>query len=101
MTYYSVLDVTPTTDSWISAYVPIATKLVAKHGGTYLSRTGTHECLEGSGDPVGLRVIIEWPSKNAAEAFMNDPEYTPHFSARTAGSISNHYLIAGSDDLAS
>jgi len=100
MTFYSVLDVTPTTDSWIPAYVPIATKLVAKHGGKYLSRTATHECVEGSSDPVGLRVVIEWPSKSAAQAFMNDPEYVPHFNARAQGSISNHFLIAGSDDLA-
>jgi len=99
MTYYSVLDVTPTTDSWIPEYVPMATKLVTKHGGKYLSRTGTHECLEGSSDTVGLRVIIEWPSKDAAQAFMNDAEYAPHFKARTEGSVSNHFLIAGNDDL--
>ena len=100
MTYYSVLDVTPTSDSWIPSYVPMATKLVAKHGGKYLSRTATHEIVEGSTDPVGLRVIIEWPSKDAAHAFMKDPDYTSHFKHRTEGSVSNHYLIAGSDDLA-
>lgn len=100
MNYYSVLDVTPTTDSWIPTYLPVATKLVAKHGGKYISRTATHECLEGSSDPAGIRVIIEWPSKNAATAFMNDPEYAPHLKARTAGSVSNHFLIAGQDDVA-
>jgi uncharacterized protein (DUF1330 family) len=99
MTYYSVFDVTPTSDSWIPAYVQAATALVVKHGGTYLARTANHEQLEGSSDPVGLRVIIEWPSKEAAQSFMNDAEYAPHFKARSAGSISNHYLIAGNDDL--
>jgi hypothetical protein len=31
---------------------------------------------------------------------MNDPDYASHFKDRTEGSVSNHYLIAGSDDLA-
>lgn len=100
MIYYSVLDVTPTSDSWIPAYVPIASKLVAKHGGKYLSRTANHETLEGNSAAVGLRVIIEWPSKAAAQAFMNDSEYAFHLKARTAGSVSNHCLIGGVDDLA-
>jgi uncharacterized protein (DUF1330 family) len=99
MTYYSVLDVTPTNDAWIPAYVPTATQLVAKHGGRYLSRTATHETVEGSSDPVALRVIVEWPSKDAAMAFMNDPDYAPHLKARTEGSQSNHFLMAGKDDM--
>lgn len=100
MSYYSVLDVTPNTDSWIPGYLPVANKLVAKYGGKYLARTASHEQVEGDGDPVGLRVIIEWPSKEAASSFMNDPEYAPHFKARTAGSTSNHYLIEGKDEFA-
>ncbi len=100
MTYYSVLDVTPTTDEWIGAYVPVATKIVAKHGGKYLARTGSHEQIEGVENGAGLRVILEWPSKQAALDFMNDPEYISHFKARTAGSVSNHFLIPATDDLA-
>ena len=97
--YYSVLDVTPTTDGWIPDYLPTANKLVAEHGGRYIARTTSHEQVEGQGDPVGLRIIIEWPSKQAALNFMNDSEYTPHLEARTQGSVSHHYLIEGKDDL--
>ena len=100
MTYYSVLDVTPTTDSWIAEYLPTANKLVTQYGGKYIARTTSHEQVEGSVDPVGLRIIIEWSSKQAALNFMNDPEYKPHLQARTEGSISNHYLIEGKDELA-
>lgn len=96
--YYSVLDVTPTREDWIPDYIPVANKLVAKHGGKYLARTASHKQVEGNGDPVGLRVILQWPSKEAATAFMNDAEYAPHFTARTNGSISNHYLIEGKDE---
>lgn len=101
MTYYSILDVTPTADEWIPDYLPTANRLVAKHGGKYLARTASHERVEGKDGEheVGLRIVLEWPSKEAAMAFMNDPEYVPHLKARTEGSISNHYLIEGKDDL--
>ena len=100
MAYYSVLAVTPTADEWIPGYIGAATALVAQHGGKYLARTASHERLEGEGEGASLRVIIEWPSKEAAAAFMNDPAYAPHLEARTAGSNSDHFLIEGTDDLA-
>jgi len=100
MTYYSVLAVTPTDEDWIPDYIGPANALVARHGGKYLVRTSSHERLEGEGEDAALRIIIEWPSKEAAVAFMDDPAYRPHLTARTAGSISHHFLIEGKDDLA-
>jgi uncharacterized protein (DUF1330 family) len=100
MTYYSVLEVTPTNENWIPEYIAPANAIVAKHGGKYIARTSSHERLEGEGENSALRIIIEWPSKESAIAFMKDPEYVPHLEARTAGSISNHFLIEGKDDLA-
>jgi len=101
MAYYSILAVTPTNEDWIPDYIAPANKLVAKHGGKYLARTGTHEQIEGNDVPAALRIIIEWPAKENAVAFMNDPEYVPHLQARTAGSESFHFLVEAKDDLAS
>ncbi|MEN0060504.1 MAG: DUF1330 domain-containing protein [Myxococcota bacterium] len=101
MAHYSVLEVTPTNDAWIPDYLPAANRLVTKHGGTYVARTASHERLEGEGPGVALRIIIEWPSKEAAISFMKDPEYQAHLQARTQGSVSHHVLIEGKDDLAS
>ena len=100
MPYYSLLDVTPSSEDWIPDYLPTANALVAKHGGRYLARTASHEQVEGSPQEAALRIILEWPSKAAAMNFMNDPEYAPHLKARTEGSVSHHYLIEGKDDLA-
>ncbi|MDB6176329.1 DUF1330 domain-containing protein [Paracoccus sp. Z330] len=100
MTYYSVLAVTPTDEGWIPDYVPVANELVAKHGGRYLARTTSHQQIEGADSPAALRIILEWPSKEAAEAFVADPEYAPHLRARTRGSDSVHFLIEGKDVLA-
>jgi len=100
MAYYSVLAVTPTSEDWIPDYIGPANRLVAHYGGKYLARTANHEQLEGDRDDAALRIVIEWPSKEAAEGFMNDAEYAPHLKARTNGSNSFHFLIEGKDDLA-
>ena len=100
MAFYSVLEVTPTTDEWVADYIGPANKLVAQYGGKYLARTSSHERLEGSKTAPALRIIIEWPSRQAALDFMNDPQYVPHLKARTAGSESHHTLVEGKDDLA-
>ncbi|QBF83515.1 DUF1330 domain-containing protein [Shewanella maritima] len=100
MSYYSILEVTPTTDVWVADYIGPANKIVAKYGGKYLARTSTHERVEGQGKEPALRIIIEWPTRQAAIDFMNDAEYAPHLKARTEGSISRHHLVAAKDDLA-
>ncbi|MEL6537051.1 MAG: DUF1330 domain-containing protein [Bacteroidota bacterium] len=100
MAYYSVLDVTPTSEDWIPNYLGPANELVAKHGGKYLARTANHERLEGDGEGAALRIVIQWPSRQAALDFMQDPGYVPHLKARTEGSVSNHFLIEAKDDMA-
>lgn len=100
MKYYSVLDVSPTSEDWIPEYLPVANRLVSKYGGKYLARTDSHEQLEGDTMEAALRVLLEWPSKEAAQDFMNDPEYVPHLKARTNGSVSHHFLILGKDEFA-
>lgn len=105
MSFYSVLAVTPTSDEWSEDYIVSTPPILARHGGKYLARTTNHECIEGAnlddkGQEVSMRIIIEWPSKEAALAFMSDPDYIPHLKVRSAGSISQHFLIDGKDELA-
>lgn len=100
MAHYSLLSVTPTNEDWIPGYIGVASALVSRHGGKYLARTTRHERLEGEGADAALRVIIEWPSREAALAFMADPAYAPLLEARLAGSVSEHFLVEGGDDLA-
>lgn len=99
MIYYSVLAVTPTNDDWVADYIASVNPILARRGGKYLARTASHERLEG-GEDAALRIIIALPSKEAAKAFMADPDYQPHLKVRTAGSVSYHVLIKGKNDLA-
>ena len=99
MAFYSVLAVTPTSGDWGEAYVKETLPILRGYGGRYLARTNSHEQLEGAESSAVLRILIEWPSRDAAVGFMNDPGYRPHLEARTRGSVSEHLLIEGQDDL--
>ena len=68
-----------------------------KHGGSYLARTGNVERIEGDGELPSVAVILEWPSKESAEAFYNDPEYKPYLEMRLAGADNDMILVAGED----
>lgn len=99
MIHYSVIDVTLISHDWIVGYVNLANTLIAEYGGKHLARTSNHECLEGHDTKPTFRIIIEWPSREAAIGFMNDERYKTILDARTKGTVSNHFLIEGRDDL--
>ena len=73
------------------------TTLVHKHGGSYIARTNNMERLEGSGDMPDLFVLVEWPSKEAAKAWYDDPDYQQYKQARQAGSSGGIMLVTGED----
>jgi uncharacterized protein (DUF1330 family) len=100
MPHYSMVTLTPTDESWIPGYLEAVTPIVAKYGGKYLARTVKHEHLEGAGQAEALCVLLEWPSKEAFDAFYNDPDYQPHLKARLAGSKGDMYSVEGTDDMA-
>ncbi len=97
MTYYAVVRVTMIDDSWVVEYLLRVTALVHKHGGKYLARTMTLERVEGDAELPSVFVIIEWPSKEAAQAFYADPEYQPYLQKRLAGARNDFVLVAGED----
>ena len=96
MSYYSILNVTPTSTDWIEEYTKITSEIVKKHGGEYIVKSQNYERLEGEAqnDPA-LIVMLKWPNKEAALNFENDPEYAPQLKARLEGSISHHFLVEG------
>lgn len=97
MTYYTVGEFTLVHSDWVSAYVRAVTALVEGFGGRYLARTPKVERLEGCRPVPGIFLIIEWPSKEAAEAFYRSEAYAPHLRNRLAGAINELSLIAGED----
>ncbi len=62
-------------DAFIAGYGAIAGKLVEQFGGKYVLRGPGAQLLEGDFGDGASMVISEWPSKDAALAFWNSPEY--------------------------
>jgi len=56
-------------------YTELSAELLVRHGGKYVIRAPGAQVLEGAGQPGASVVVSEWPSREAALAFWNSPEY--------------------------
>lgn len=97
MSVYLIADIKVTDDGWVPEYAANVHKLVEKHGGRYLSRSGNIETLEGERKDSTLIAILEFPSRDALDSFATDPEYAPYGRARQSGSVSNFHVIDDTD----
>jgi uncharacterized protein (DUF1330 family) len=97
MSVFLIADVTVTDDSWIPEYAEKVHDIVAKHGGKYLSRSGNISTIEGDPLESTLVALIEFPSRDALDAFASDPDYAPYGAARQQGSISRFHVIDDTD----
>ena len=97
MTVYLIADVKVTDEAWIPDYAAKVHEIAGKHGGKYLSRSGNIDTIEGEPLDTTLIALIEFPSREALDAFVNDPEYAPHAKARQAGSVSRFHVIDDTD----
>lgn len=57
-------------------YSQKAAQILEHHGGRYVIRAPGATVLEGQGAEGASVVVSEWPSRDAALAFYNSPEYT-------------------------
>ncbi len=97
MKYYAVAEIDVADPSWIRDYVANVTGMVERRGGRYLSRSARIEKAEGERTPPQVIVLIEWPSKEAADEFYESEEYRPYREARRTGARNEFLLIAGED----
>ncbi len=67
---------------------------IAQYGGRFLHRGGNAEALEGDWPKV-RRVIIEFPSTQAAKAWWDSPEYEKPKAMRRANSKGRLILLEG------
>jgi uncharacterized protein (DUF1330 family) len=76
MTAYLFADMDIHDPAGYAEYPPKVWPLIEKHGGRLTHRISHFESLEGDWLPARM-IIIEFPDKAAAQAFMDDPEYEP------------------------
>lgn len=97
MSVFLIADIKVMNDGWVPEYAASAHEFVHKHGGKYLSRSGRIKILEGAPLDTTLIAIMEFPTAQAAEAFVNDPGYAHYAAARRTGSESRFQLIDDTD----
>ena len=97
MSVYVIADIKVTDPSWIPEYAAAVHDIVHKHGGKYLSRSANVKTLEGKPLDTTLIALLQFPSAEAAEAFVTDPEYAPYAAARKGGSESRFQMIDDTD----
>ncbi len=97
MAAFLIADVKVTDEAWIPDYAAKVHEIAGKHGGKYLSRSANIETIEGEPLDTTLIALIQFPSREALDAFVKDPEYEPHARARQGGSVSRFHVIDDTD----
>ena len=97
MPAYLIANVTVTDDAWLPNYAANVHDIVHKHGGKYLSRSGNIATIEGEKTDATVIALLEFPSTEAVQAFVDDPAYAEYRQARRAGSISRFHVIDDTD----
>jgi uncharacterized protein (DUF1330 family) len=94
MAAYVIAEVEVTDPDAYKPYAELVPSTIALYGGRFLVRGGTAEVLEGDW-PQRRRVIIEFPSMEAARAWWDSPEYAKPKAMRRAASNGRLILLDG------
>ena len=95
MAVYVMVTVKISDPSWVEDYIPAVQAQVEQAGGRYLVRSTEFELVEADGPKPDVAVIIEFPSKEAAQTFYTSDAYRPFLEARQAGSKAELILVEG------
>ena len=96
MAAYLIAEIEVTNPEGYKPYTELVPATIALYGGRFLVRGGATEVLEGDW-PARRRVIIEFPSMEAARAWWDSPDYAKPKSMRRANSNGRLILLEGFD----
>ena len=94
MSAYLVVDITVHDPEKYKEYVRKAPPFIDKHNGVYRVRGGAVEAQEGQWSPQRL-VVVEFPSREKAKAFLSDPGYQAVAALRHQAASTNMILADG------
>ena len=96
MKAYVVVQERVNDQAMFDAYRKEVPATIAAHGGRFLSRGGGLSVVEGEW-PLPRLVIIEFPSRAAAEAWYRSPEYQKILPLRLKSATGNFVIADGID----
>ncbi len=91
---YVIVEIQVTNPEAYEGYKAAVAPMVAAAGGRYLVRGGKAEGREGA-PPAGRIVVLEYPSFEAAKAFLDSPEYGAIVRLRTDNTVSRLMVVEG------
>ncbi|HVV41719.1 MAG TPA: DUF1330 domain-containing protein [Nitrobacter sp.] len=94
MKAYLVLDLTVNDFGGFKPYIAQIPAFIARHSGKYIVQGAQPTQIEGDWRPDRM-VIIEFPARDKAEAFLNDPEIQDLFNVRHRTTTSKLVLVDG------
>ena len=94
MKAYLVLDFSVKDLSRFRKYIVEIPAFIEKHSGKYIVRGVQPTTIEGDWKPERM-VIIEFPGREKAEAFLSDPEIQDLFKVRHDTTTSKLVLVEG------
>ena len=94
MKAYLVLDLTINDFAGFREYIAAIPPHIARHDGRYIVRGVEPTCIEGDWRPQHM-VIIEFPERSNAEAFLGDPSIHDLFKVRRETTTSKLVLVDG------
>ena len=94
MKAYLVLDFAVRDLRGFMPYVEAIPAFIEKHGGRYIVRGEAPSVVEGDWAPQRM-VILEFPSRRNAEAFLADPDAQALFALRHRTTVSKLVLVDG------
>jgi uncharacterized protein (DUF1330 family) len=94
MKAYLVLDLSVNDFAGFRKYVAEIPAFIAKHSGKYIVQGFQPTIIEGYWRPERM-VIIEFPERKNAEAFLSDPQIQDLFKVRHATTTSKLVLADG------
>jgi uncharacterized protein (DUF1330 family) len=94
MAAYVLAEIEVTNPEGYKEYTTHVPATIAKYGGRFLVRGGATETLEGNW-PQQRRVLIEFPSVEAAKRWYDSPDYEKPKAMRIANSKGRLLLLEG------
>lgn len=95
MAAYAMVELQITNMEGMGPYLAAVADTVAAHGGKYLVRGGQTEVVEGGLGEYPLKVILEFPSMQAAKAWYDSKEYQAILPYRIKHSQGNFLWVEG------
>ena len=94
MAAYVLAEIEITNPEGYKEYTQVVPASIEQYGGKFLHRGGKVHLLEGDW-PQRRRVILEFPSLEAAKAWYESPEYTKPRAMRLANSRGRLIVLDG------